>query len=83
MSVVPRRLDVSRLEPPEPMVQALAALRELGADEYLVIAHRREPVPLYDLLPGLGFRHRVQQGAATAFEIVIWRQAGPEPEAGP
>lgn len=75
------RIDVSGLEPPEPMVQVLAALRVLRADEYLVIAHRREPVPLYDLLPGLGFQRRTRPGTATEFEVLVWRAGEPDPEA--
>ena len=78
-----RRLDVSSLEPPGPFAAALAALRELPPGDWLVLAHRREPVPLLDLLAGLGFRHRVRKGSAVPVEVVIWRAADPEPAARP
>jgi hypothetical protein len=78
-----RTVDVSALEPPQPMEVALAALRELAADEYLVLQHRREPVPLYAMLAAMGFCHRVRPGRATAVEVVIWRAGGEAPEAAP
>lgn len=76
-----RLVDVSALPAPEPLQAALAALAGLAADEYLVLAHRREPVPLYELLAAAGYRHRVRRGRATAIEVVIWRADGPDPEA--
>lgn len=76
------RIDTSGLEPPEPMARALEALGALAADEYLVMAHRREPLPLYDLLPVLGFQYRARPGASTAFEVVVWRAGQPDPEPG-
>lgn len=76
----PRVVDVSALSPPEPMQRAIAALQELAPDEYLVLAHRREPYPLYELLERMGYRHRARDGATTAVEVLIWRgdQAPPE-----
>lgn len=75
-----RIVDVSGLEPPQPMQVALEQLRTLGAEDYLVLQHRREPIPLYAMLGQLGFAHRVRKGAATAIEVVIWRRGTPEPE---
>lgn len=79
----PRHLDVRDLAPPEPMVRALAALTALAADEYLLLIHRREPLPLYDLLARMGWRHRVHAAAPDRFEIQIWRESGPAPVAAP
>lgn len=76
----PRIVDVSGLEPPQPMQVALANLRELAADEYLVLRHRREPIPLYAMLRELGFVHRARKGSVTAIEVVIWRQGEEDPE---
>lgn len=78
-----RVLDTSGLEPPQPMQQVLVALGELAADEYLVMQHRREPLPLYPLLARLGFCHRVRRGRTTTFEVVIWRATDPEPPCSP
>jgi hypothetical protein len=77
-----RFVDVSELEPPRPMEVALAQLRGLAPGEHLVLAHRREPVPLYALLGPMGFQHRVRPGRHTAFEIVIWRADEPSPGDG-
>lgn len=74
-----RFVDVSELEPCRPLEVALAELRSLAADEYLVLGHRREPVPLYAMLPAMGFSHRVRKGRTTPFEIVIWRSVQPPP----
>jgi hypothetical protein len=77
--VRPRHVDVRELEPPLPLVRALAAVQSLAADEYLVLHHRREPVPLYELLSAMGFAHQTRSAAADRFEIMIWRAAGPAP----
>jgi uncharacterized protein (DUF2249 family) len=73
-----RLLDVSDLEPPEPMLQVLAALTDLADDEALLMRHRREPVPLYAVLAGQGYRHsaRVRPSQAhggEVWEVTIWR----------
>jgi len=52
-------LDVSELEAPEPMRQALVALAALSHGQCLVIYHRKNPVPLYPKLTALGFVYRV------------------------
>lgn len=74
-----RILDVSSLEPPEPFREALRALSDLGEDEYLVLLHRREPIPLYAALREKGFRWRTRKGERTAVEVVIWREGKDEP----
>ena len=65
-------LDVSELEPPEPMTRVVEALRILGSDEHLVMRHRHEPVPLFGILEEMGFRYAVRPGEFTAVEVVIW-----------
>lgn len=66
-------LDVRELEPPEPLEQALAAVRTLRPGDYLRMLHRREPFPLYRLLEQDGFRSVTHDSAASPFEILIWR----------
>jgi hypothetical protein len=78
-----RIVDTSELEPPEPMQVVLAELDALAEDEYLVMRHRREPVPLYVILAARCFRHQVRPGTATPIEVVIWRERGPVPDEGP
>lgn len=44
------RLDVSNLEPPQPMQVITQALAKLNAGEILRVSHRRKPVPLFELI---------------------------------
>lgn len=68
-------LDVSALEPCEPMQQTLAAIADMGPGDYLRVLHRREPHPLYPMLDKLGCAWNCRPGTSTAFEILIWRRA--------
>ena len=72
-------LDVSRLEPCEPLERTLEALRQLPSGSWLRVFHRREPHLLYPMLEQLGFSWRLLPGKATTFELLIWRQGSPEP----
>lgn len=74
-------LDVSDMEPPEPLEQALAALATLGEGDYLRLLHRREPFPLYGLLDQHGFRWHTRPGKSADFDIFIWRQDDDKAEA--
>ncbi len=49
-----RLLDVSALEPCEPMERALEAVGQLEPGEYLRMIHRQEPHLLYPMLEKLG-----------------------------
>lgn len=82
---VERVLDVSDLEPPEPLERILDALDGLGADDWLHVRHRREPFPLYGFLRRLGYAWRTERVGDAAFDILIWPAAGqpPVPPAGP
>lgn len=64
-------LDVSRLEPPEPMERVLDALADMPAGDRLVLRHRRQPFPLYDILRRMGYRWSVSTTDG-GFEILIW-----------
>ncbi|MBK5964587.1 hypothetical protein CCR95_10945 [Thiocystis minor] len=54
-----QRLDVSDLPAPEPLERALDALAALPAGDRLLLRHRRQPYPLYDLLGRMGYRWEV------------------------
>ena len=69
-----QRLDVSDLEPCEPLQRTLAALQTLKEGDYLRVLHRREPHLLYPLLEKSGFEWRTREGGEAAFEILIWPQ---------
>lgn len=64
------RLDVSQLPPPEPLEQTLDALAELPAGDRLLLCHRRQPFPLYDLLRRMGYRWEVS-GSEGDWQILI------------
>ncbi|HKJ77580.1 MAG TPA: DUF2249 domain-containing protein [Gammaproteobacteria bacterium] len=69
-----RRVDVSDLEAPEPLVQVLDAAERLAPGEYLHMLHRREPCLLYGNLDQRGFAHDTRQGRDVACEVFIWRR---------
>jgi uncharacterized protein (DUF2249 family) len=69
-----RILDVSDLEPCEPMERTLQAVGDLGEGEYLCLIHRREPHLLYPVLDKMGFAWRTRPGGASQFEIFIWKR---------
>lgn len=68
-----RLLDVSTLEPPEPLVLTLSAVAELAAGECLRMRHRRTPCLLYDNLAQRGFSSLTRTGAQGHCEVFIWR----------
>lgn len=67
-------LNVSDLEPPEPLERVLDATEKLQAGQYVRMLHNREPYPLYTILEDTGFRYLVREGQETIFEIFIWRR---------
>jgi uncharacterized protein (DUF2249 family) len=67
-------LDVSELEPPQPMTEILTALSELGPDRFLKVIHRREPFPLYPKLNAAGWEYYCHSLASDNFHIYIYRQ---------
>ncbi len=66
-------MDVSGLEPPEPLVETLEAAQRLGRGGYLRMLHRREPCLLFPYLDRAGFGYEVRRGRRTAVEVFIWR----------
>lgn len=68
-------LDVSELEPPEPLVQTLEVTLSLPQGDYLCMLHRREPCLLYAKLDELGYEYLQQTGIHnTEIEVYIWRR---------
>ena len=67
-------LDVSMLEPCEPMEQILAAIRDLPEGDYLKVIHRREPYPIYPMLEQSGFAWRVESTGPSEYLIFIWHK---------
>ncbi len=71
-------LDVSELEPPEPLVLSLAACEQLERGAYLRLLHRRRPCLLYDNLAQRGFASETRVGRRVACEVFIWRDGDDE-----
>ncbi|WNC72043.1 DUF2249 domain-containing protein [Thalassotalea psychrophila] len=66
-------LDVSELEPPEPMTEIITALARLKVNEYLLVFHRREPFPLYEKLAAAGWAFQCKKLTDQQFQIFIYR----------
>ncbi len=75
------QLDVSNLEPCEPMERTLEALTLLKSGDYLRVLHRREPRLLYPFLEKGGFTWSTRTGETSKFEILIWRLGDSHAEA--
>ena len=64
-------LNVSALEPPEPLLQIFKSLATLPPDHHLDVIHRREPFPLYEMLDLTGYHHCCEQ-RRNDYLIQIW-----------
>ena len=67
-------LDVSALEAPEPLLQAIAALAELADGDYLHLHHRMKPCHLYSYLAEQGFAGDTRSGGGGDCEVFVWRE---------
>ena len=67
-------LDVSELEPPEPLVLTLEAAEELLPGQYLRMLHRRDPCMLYGNLDDNHFKYYQRKGTSSAVEVFIWQE---------
>ncbi len=72
--VTERLLDVSDLQPPEPLQRAVAALDDLATGQYLRLVHRRDPELLYPILDKRGHACRKRIGREGTVELLIWRR---------
>lgn len=67
-------LDVSQMEPPQPMIEILQKIQELGPKDVLEVSHHREPVPLYPQLEESGFEHSIEKLGENRFRLRVWRK---------
>lgn len=75
-----QRLDVSALQPPEPLERILDALADLPAGDWLRVRHHREPHPLYGMLRNMDYHWHTISHGPDDFEILIWPAIlGPAP----
>lgn len=67
-------IDVSELQPPEPMTEILTSLSKLAPLQCLKVIHSREPFPLYQKLSKAGWGifakcyHRIKE----SLKVVIF-----------
>jgi hypothetical protein len=66
-------LDVSALAPPKPMMEITKVLADLPHDGLLRVTHRREPVPLFEIIRD-NFRYRHIAVAEGQHLIFIWHR---------
>lgn len=74
-------IDVSALEPPEPMERIIDALADLPEGGWLRVMHRRNPTPLYRMLRDMGYRWEMRNPGPGRFEILIWPESQDHPDA--
>ena len=67
-------LDVSELEPCEPLERTLDSVGVLTPGHTLRVIHRRDPKLLYPLLQEMGFAWYCREGGPSRFEIFVWKR---------
>ena len=65
-------INVSELEPPEPMERIFASLQQLQAGQLLRVRHRREPFPIYPMLDQASYKHYCVDLGMESYMIYIW-----------
>jgi hypothetical protein len=65
-------LDASDMEPPLPLAAAVKLLVQLRPGEYLRMAHRMIPYPLFDYCREHALKYRVLPGTTASYDIFIW-----------
>ena len=73
-------IDVSELQPPEPMTEILTSLSKLAPLQCLKVIHSREPFPLYQKLSKAGWGHFCQmlpsnKGEFKSCHIFIFKES--------
>lgn len=63
--------DLRHLDPPQPLLEILAALESPGEGPYVFLL-AREPRPLYALLAASGWRHRARRTEG-GIELSVFR----------
>lgn len=71
-----RNLDVSTVDPSEPVALVLDALDQLAPGEQLCVLIEHEPFPLYRLLSNRAYAYCTRMLADALYEVTIWRCGG-------
>ena len=75
------RDDIRRGE--EPLARIMKAVKDLGADEVLLLRAPFEPIPLYGVLGKRGFAHWTESRAADDWWVTFYRDAASPPAPPP
>ncbi len=66
-------LDVRELDHPLPLEMAINAFKKLSNSEIIHMIHRREPVPLFEIIANNGGFYRSRQSPDGIWHITITR----------
>lgn len=66
-------LDTRELDHPTPLEMAVKAFRALQGDEIIHMIHRREPIPLFEIIVKNGGRYRSVMEREELWHIYITR----------
>ena len=66
-------LDVSELEAPYPLVEAINAINSLKDDEVLIFRHRMNPQMLFQNISSLGLHYEITKEKENEFEMRIYK----------
>ena len=69
-------LDVTQLEPPEPMIRIFETLPRVDENTILLVHHHREPVMLYEKLEERGYRAVTHKINDNSYEVLILKKDG-------
>ncbi len=67
-------LDVSELEAPKPLIEAVVAMDALGKDEVLLFRHRMNPRHLFNEIAAKGFSYEIIKDEPNEFVMKIYRK---------
>ncbi|MCU7836036.1 MAG: DUF2249 domain-containing protein [gamma proteobacterium symbiont of Taylorina sp.] len=65
-------IDVSEYEAPRPFEEVVKLVSQLKSGEYIRMLHRKEPLPLIQMLQENGYECRMFPGQQVEWEIIIW-----------
>ena len=67
-------IDVSDEEAPKPFELVLGRIEHLKQGEYIRMLHRKQPLPLIQMLEENGYECKMSPGQQTKWEIIIWNK---------
>ncbi len=73
-------LDTRELDHPIPLEMAVAAFKKLSGDEVIHMIHRREPIPLFEIITKNGGRYLSAMERDDLWHIYITRSSTVELE---